>query len=69
MPWERPGPPAWTAAIVRSVFHLSDSARYLRLNDVVCVCVGEVRASSDPDQLEPDLVIDVAELIWEPVAD
>ena len=30
--------------IVGSVFHLSDSDRYRRLNDVVCVCVGEVRA-------------------------
>ena len=26
--------------IVGSVFHLSDSVRYRRLNDVVCVCVG-----------------------------
>ena len=30
--------------IVGCVFHLSDSERYRRLNDVVCVCVGEVRA-------------------------
>jgi hypothetical protein len=55
--------------IVGSVFHLSDSERYLRLNDVVCVCVGEVRAPSDPNQRGADLVIDVAELIWEPIAD
>ena len=55
--------------IVGSVFHLSDSDRYLRLNEVVCVCVGEVRAPSDPNQRGPDLVIDVAELIWEPIAD
>jgi len=54
--------------IVGSVFHLADREPYRRLNDVVCVCVGEVRAPSDP-QAEPDLVIDVAELIWEPVAD
>jgi hypothetical protein len=38
------------------------------LDDVVCVCVGEVRAPSRPDQQEPDLVIDVAELVWEEVA-
>ncbi len=50
--------------IVGSVFHLSDRDPYRRLNDVVCVCVGEVRGSSDPD-----LVVDVAELIWEPMAD
>ena len=53
--------------IVGSVFHLADREPYRRLNDVVCV--GEVRAPSDPGQLEPDLVIDVAELIWEPIAD
>ena len=55
--------------IVGSVFHLSDSDRYRRLNDAVCVCVGEVRAPSDPSREDADLVIDVAELIWEPVAD
>jgi hypothetical protein len=51
------------------VFHLSGSDRYRRLNDVVCVCVGEVRAPDDPDQESSDLVIDVAELIWEPIAE
>ena len=40
-----------------------------RLNDAVCVCVGEVRDAADPSQPEPDLVLDVAELIWEPIAD
>ena len=55
--------------IVGSVIHISDSDRYRRLNDVMCVCVGEVRASEDPDQESPDLVIDVAELIWEPIAE
>ena len=49
--------------IVGCVFHLSDSERYRRLNDVVCVCVGEVRAPDYPNQDSPDLVIDVAELI------
>ena len=60
--------PAGRRQIVGSVFHLSDSPRYRRLNDVVCVCVGEVRASDDPSQPSPDLVVDVAELVWEPVA-
>jgi hypothetical protein len=55
--------------IVGSLFHLSDSDRYSRLNDVVCVCVGEVRASSDPNRESPDLVLDVAELVWEPMTD
>ena len=44
----------------QNALHLSDSERYRRLNDVVCVCVGEVRTPSDPDQESPDLVIDVA---------
>jgi hypothetical protein len=61
--------PVGRRQIVGSVFHLSDSDRYRRLNDVVCVCVGEVRAPRDPAQPEPDLVLDVAELIWEPIAD
>ena len=54
--------------IVGAIFHSSDADRYRRLNDAVCVCVGEVRAPADPAQPEPDLVLDVAELIWEPIA-
>lgn len=52
--------------IVGAVFHLSDTDRYRRLNDAVCVWVGEVREPADPNEVEPDLVLDVAELIWEP---
>jgi hypothetical protein len=55
--------------IVGSVFHLSDDDRYRRLNDVVCACVGEVRASNDPDQDDVELILDVGELIWEPIAE
>jgi hypothetical protein len=51
------------------VLHLADREPYRRLNDAVCVCTGEVRAPIDPGQAGPDLVIDVAELIWEPIAD
>jgi hypothetical protein len=54
--------------IVGAVFHLSDAEQYSRLNDSVCVCVGEVRAASDPGQDETELVLDVAELVWEPIA-
>jgi len=53
--------------MVGSVMHVSDNERYRRLNDVVCVCAGEVRAPDDPNRESPDLVIDVAELIWEPI--
>jgi hypothetical protein len=55
--------------VVGCVFHLSDSDRYRRLNDVVCVCVGEVRAPDGPNRESSDIVIDVAELIWEPIAE
>jgi hypothetical protein len=51
------------------VFHQADREPYRRLNDTVCVCTGEVRAPGDPGKAGPDLVIDVAELIWEPIAD
>ena len=63
----RPYPPG-RRQIVGAMFHASDAEQYRRLNDAVCVCVGEVRAAADPEQ-SPDLVLDVAELIWEPIAD
>ena len=59
--------PAGRRQIVGSAMHLSDDERYRRLNDVVCACAGEVRLS--PGQESPDLVIDIAEIIWEPIAD
>jgi hypothetical protein len=43
--------------------------RYWRGGPSGCVCTGEVRTPGDPGQTGPDLVIDVAELIWEPIAD
>jgi hypothetical protein len=55
--------------VVGAVVHSADRDPYRRLNDVVCVCAGEVRAPSTPGQPEPDLVLDVAELIWEPITD
>ena len=64
----RPYPPG-RRQIVGAIFHLSDAEQYRRLNDTVCVCSGEVRTQADPDQPDPDLVLDVAELIWEPIAD
>jgi hypothetical protein len=50
--------PEGARQIVAWLTHVSDDERYRWLNDVVCVGTGEVR----PDQL----LIDVAELIWEP---
>jgi hypothetical protein len=61
--------PAGRRQIVGSVLHLSDDDRYRRLNDVVCVCAGEVRAAADPAREDPHLVMDVAELVWEPMSE
>jgi len=51
--------------LVGSITHVTDDERYRRLNDVVCALAGEVR----PRAGEPgyEVVLDVAELIWEPV--
>jgi hypothetical protein len=61
--------PAGRRQIVGAVFHLSDDARYRRLNDTVCTCVGEVRSPGDLTRGRPDLVVDIAELIWEPITE
>ena len=55
--------------IVGAIFHTSDAPQYRRLNDAICVCSGEVRTPENPAQAEPDLVLDVTELIWEPIRD
>ena len=60
--------PAGKRQIVGSVLHVSDHPHYRRLNDAVCVCVGEVRAPADASRSGSQLVLDVAELIWEPIA-
>ncbi len=60
--------PVGRRQIVGTVLHLSDHPRYRRLNDAVCVCTGEVRSSPDTHVSGPELVLDVAELIWEPIA-
>jgi hypothetical protein len=53
--------------------HLSDAEQYSWLNDTIVVGTGEVRrsdqrGSNDPNA-SPDLVLDVAELVWEPIAE
>jgi hypothetical protein len=52
--------------IVGALFHQADREPYRRLNDGVRVCIGEVRACG-PGPPDPELVMDVAELIWEPI--
>jgi hypothetical protein len=39
--------------IVGSVFHQAAREPYIRLNDAVCVCAGEVRAPTGPAQTGP----------------
>jgi hypothetical protein len=59
--------PPERSQIVGPVFPLADCEPYNRLNDAVRVCAGEIRAPSDPSQTGPNLVIDITELIWEPM--
>ena len=47
--------------------HVSGDPRYRWLNDVVCVSTGEVRPG--PERGTTRIVLDVAELVWEPPAD
>jgi hypothetical protein len=54
--------PAGRRQIVLTATHLAEHERLRWLNDVVCVGTGEVRSGPD----ETVLVIDVAELVWEP---
>jgi len=60
--------PAGARQIVGSALHVSDHPRYRRLNDTVCVCVGEVRALAVAGRSSSQIVLDVAELVWEPIA-
>lgn len=69
--------PVGRRQIVGAQHHLSDDERYRWLNDVVCVSVGEVRTHTGEIEagegvtIRPavELVIDVAELVWEPLPD
>ena len=60
-----PGRRQWVATVT----HLADAESYRWLNDRVCVGTGEVRPKPHPTPAnQSDLVLDVAELIWEPIA-
>jgi len=49
-----------------SMAHLTDDERYAWLNDRICALTGEVRPRPTGDGF--DVVLDVAELVWEPIA-
>ena len=51
--------------LVGNMTHITDDERYRRLNDVVCTLAGEVRPRTDSNGYE--VVLDVAELVWEPL--
>ncbi len=59
--------PVGRRQIVATGTHVSGDARYRWLNDVVCVGVGEVRARADGSG--SDLVLEFAQLVWEPPAE
>jgi hypothetical protein len=68
--------PAGRRQWVVAGIHLCDAEQYAWLNDAIVVGTGEVRWSQNPQTGEPtgtvqidspDLVLDVAELIWEPI--
>ncbi len=54
--------PVGARQIVVAVTHVSDDDRYRRLNDMLAVGVGEVRSRGDRPS---ELVVDVAEVVWE----
>jgi hypothetical protein len=56
--------PIGARQVVVALTHVSDHPRYSRLNDSLSVGCGEVRRLSDD---HTELVIDVTELIWEPI--
>jgi hypothetical protein len=58
--------PAGRRQIVASGTHLSEDERYRFLNESLSVGVGEVRSQVDAP---PELVIEWAELVWEPISD
>jgi hypothetical protein len=52
--------------------HMSEAETYKWLNDAIVVGTGEVRRPAEGKTNpggSPDLVLDVAELIWEPIPD
>ncbi len=58
--------PVGKRQIVLGGTHLSEHERYRWLNDVVSVGVGEVRSRP---QGPTELVVEWAELVWEPIAE
>ena len=62
--YARPGA-ADRKEIVGSITHLTGNERYAWLNNAMCAMTGEVRPRESGEDFE--VVLDVAELIWEPL--
>lgn len=52
--------------LVGRMTHVTDDTRYSWLNDRQCAVAGEVRPKTHGDGF--DVVIEVAELVWEPLS-
>ncbi len=52
--------------LLGTIQHVSDDERYRWLNDRVCTVEGEVRPRSDGSGF--DVVLEVSEMLWEPVS-
>jgi Protein of unknown function (DUF3237) len=52
--------------LVGMIQHVSDDERYRWLNDRVCTLDGEVRPRSDGSGF--DVVLEISEMVWEPVS-
>jgi hypothetical protein len=57
--------PEGARQVVGSATHVAGDERYRWLNDVVCPLAGEVRARDDAGGM--NIVLDVCELVWEPI--
>jgi hypothetical protein len=53
--------------LVGSMTHITDDVRYRWLNATFCAVVGEVRRRQGQEGV--DAVVDVSELVWEPIPD
>jgi hypothetical protein len=56
-----------TSQLVGSMTHITDDDRYRWLNDAFYAVAGEVQRR--PGGSGVDVVLDVSELVWEPLAD
>jgi Protein of unknown function (DUF3237) len=52
--------------LLGTIQHVSDDERYRWLNDRVCAVEGEVRPRTDGSGF--DVVLEVSEMVWEPVS-